>query len=330
MLLCCVLLLLVSCARAAQVCCPDIGCFTDNAPFNGQPLPSCIDKITPKYTLFTRSNRNSGQVVTTTSVPSVYKGSVRTVIITHGWQNDGNEPFLTSMKNAFLDREDINVVVLDWGRGTSNLWYPQCAANTRTVGAYTALIINSLVKKGGSGSRMWCTGHSLGSHVCGHAGMKTSIQRITGMDPAGPWFQDAQDRTVGLNPTSARLVDVIHSDNTYGTLRNLGHIDFYPNGGKNQPGCINYAAQNGAEAEQLGFIGCSHGRAVDFMIESIKKDCFLSRSKCTNYNSIPGSCTTCATGTASCAIMGYGADKGSQKAGLFYLTATKSAPYCTN
>jgi hypothetical protein len=61
------------------------------------------------------------------------------------------------------------------------------------------------------------------------------------MDPAGPWFEGSLDRTVGLNPTSARLVDVIHTDTTYGTLRDLGHIDFYPSGGKNQPGCSNMA-----------------------------------------------------------------------------------------
>ena len=62
------------------------------------------------------------------------------------------------------------------------------------------------------------------------------------MDPAGPWFEGSLDRTVGLNPTSARLVDVIHTDTIYGTLRDLGHIDFYPSGGKQQPGCADMDA----------------------------------------------------------------------------------------
>ena len=66
--------------------------------------------------------------------------------------------------------------------------------------------------------------------------LSTSLHTI-GMDPAGPWFSSSLDRTVGLNPTSARFVDVIHTDSTYGALRDVGHIDFYPAGGQNQPGC---------------------------------------------------------------------------------------------
>ena len=57
------------------------------------------------------------------------------------------------------------------------------------------------------------------------------------MDPAGPWFEGIPDKTVGLNPTSARFVDIIHTDHTYGTERDIGHIDFYPNAGDNQPSC---------------------------------------------------------------------------------------------
>lgn len=36
----------------------------------------------------------------------------------------------------------------------------------------------------------------------------------------------------------ARFVDVIHTDiQVYGYTHPCGHIDFYPNGGTNQPGC---------------------------------------------------------------------------------------------
>jgi hypothetical protein len=147
------------------------------------------------------------------------------------------------------------------------------------------------------------------------------------MDPAGPWFEGSTDRTVGLNPTSARFVDVLHTDITYGTLRDLGHIDFYPSGGKNQPGCSN---RFNREIETKGDLGCSHGRAHQFMLQSIVSNCFLSRQKCTNYNNLPGSCASCTCGLSACAIMGYGADTGCQQSGWFYLTVTASSPYCTN
>ena len=46
-----------------------------------------------------------------------------------------------------------------------------------------------------------------------------------------------------LDSTDARLVDVIHTDGSadfadgFGLLKPIGHIDFFPNGGKQQPGC---------------------------------------------------------------------------------------------
>jgi len=234
--------LLAHISDAAEICCGNIGCFNDNSPFNVMPLPTCASQCGLRYLMYTRTNRNTGQVVSDTQVPSAYVSSRRTVVCTHGWNSDGNTSWLTSMKNAFLDREDINVVVLDWGTCAGVANYAQAASNTRTVGAYTALVFQNLLRQSGSAaSRMWCTGHSLGSHVCGHAGMKmpsnSRLGRVTGMDPAGPLFEGQSDKTIGLNPTSAVFVDILHTDgDQYGTKRDIGHIDFYPTGGTGQPG----------------------------------------------------------------------------------------------
>ena len=57
------------------------------------------------------------------------------------------------------------------------------------------------------------------------------------MDPVGLLFTnvDSADR---LDPTDADYVDVIHTDaGGFGVSYNVGHIDFYPNGGSTQPGC---------------------------------------------------------------------------------------------
>jgi len=46
---------------------------------------------------------------------------------------------------------------------------------------------------------------------------------------------DPEDR---LDETDAIFVDVIHTNaGQYGFDRSIGHMDFYPNGGKNQPDC---------------------------------------------------------------------------------------------
>lgn len=64
------------------------------------------------------------------------------------------------------------------------------------------------------------------------------VGRITGLDAAYPLYMN----TGGdghLTKTDAMFVDVIHTDGgNFGFPNPLGHVDFYPNGGKPiQPGC---------------------------------------------------------------------------------------------
>jgi hypothetical protein len=55
-------------------------------------------------------------------------------------------------------------------------------------------------------------GHSLGAHTAGYAGERIAgLGRITGLDPAEPYFQ-GMPSFVRLDPTDAKLVDVIHTD----------------------------------------------------------------------------------------------------------------------
>lgn len=62
------------------------------------------------------------------------------------------------------------------------------------------------------------------------------------LDPARPNFEGntADER---LDKTDANFVDVIHTNSApflfggAGYRGQLGHVDFYPNGGEYQPGC---------------------------------------------------------------------------------------------
>ena len=68
------------------------------------------------------------------------------------------------------------------------------------------------------------------------------LGRISGLDPAEPLFQGMPPE-VRLDPGDAKFVDVIHTDSKefykggLGMEQPVGHVDFYPNGGKAQPGC---------------------------------------------------------------------------------------------
>lgn len=59
----------------------------------------------------------------------------------------------------------------------------------------------------------------------------------------------------------------------------MGHADYYPNGGRTQPGC-------GVDVSG----SCSHGRAYAFYAESLNSNKFVS-TKCDTYNSFTrGTC----------------------------------------
>jgi hypothetical protein len=87
-------------------------------------------------------------------------------------------------------------------------------------------------------------GHSLGAHTCGIASnaIGNQMARISGLDPAGPFFE-GKHLAVRLDQDDAKFVDIIHSNTDIafgvglGSKDPSGHLDFYVNGGQNQPGC---------------------------------------------------------------------------------------------
>lgn len=106
-------------------------------------------------------------------------------------------------------------------------------------------------------------GFSLGAHVCGLAGknfVDGKVEKIIGLDPAGPLF-DFKDPDNRLSPESATYTECIHTGYKFGIREPICHVDFYVNGGANQPGC------------EIVFLFdsvlCSHSRAVHVYIESL-------------------------------------------------------------
>lgn len=91
-------------------------------------------------------------------------------------------------------------------------------------------------------STVTLVGHGLGAHIAGIAGKSVRnlrrINTIIGLDPSGPLFSITAP-TTRLARTDAFYVECIHTDNrSFGIGAPIGQVDFFPNGGSNQPGCL--------------------------------------------------------------------------------------------
>lgn len=114
------------------------------------------------------------------------------------------------------------------------------------------------------------------------------------MDPAEPHFAKTK-APVRLDRTAANYVDIVHSDASrfllggFGIVEPIGHVDYYPNGGSDQPGCNMKAYQytlNKDDSIFKGvrkFIGCNHVKSYEFFIESINPKCSWYTMACSSF-----------------------------------------------
>ncbi|XP_068929161.1 lipase member I-like [Petaurus breviceps papuanus] len=217
--------------------------------------------------------------------------SKKTVWIIHGYRPTGSTPsWLSTFLKRLLKKEDVNVIVVDWKWGATTLIYQRAVQNTRKVAMFLKENIDKMLTFGVSLDSFHFIGVSLGAHISGFVGQMFSGQlgRITGLDPAGPFFSGKPPHK-RLDHTDARFVDVIHSDsNALGIKQPLGHIDFYPNGGKTQPGCPKSIFSG------VSFIKCDHQRAVHLFMTSLETKCDLTAYPCSTHKDYRnGKCTIC-------------------------------------
>ena len=135
---------------------------------------------------------------------------------------------------------------------------------------------------------------------------------------------------VRLDHTDATFVDVIHTDckgfykGGLGMEQPVGHVDFYPNGGKYQPGCslldFPYLPSFNEDADEItmpaadsvarNLFACGHNRVLDLFIDTIEnsEECPMIGYSCPDYEAFQqGDCYSCRLG--NCSVMGYWSTK---------------------
>uniref|UniRef100_A0A2C9L887 Lipase domain-containing protein n=1 Tax=Biomphalaria glabrata TaxID=6526 RepID=A0A2C9L887_BIOGL len=293
--------------------------------------PQCPTSIRITFYLYTRQHRAAPQWIQAGESfikGTSYSGNKKTIFIAHGFTDNGGSQWIIEMINALLNAEDVNVIVVDWGEGAKGPYYLQAAANTRIVGSMVGQLIQDMhVFSHASYATFHLIGHSLGAHLLGYAGKEVfrltnqKVGRISGLDPAGPAFEQESSFT-RIDSSDAKFVDIVHTDaeplikGGFGIQSSVGHVDFYVNGGVHQPGCpeegfllINFLLVYQITVKDFKEgIACSHRRAVELFTNSI--------STC-RYNP-PG-------GNSAC-TMGYHVSRSCK--GDHRPVTTSRAPYC--
>ncbi|KAJ8928299.1 hypothetical protein NQ314_019154, partial [Rhamnusium bicolor] len=216
------------------------------------------------YHYFSRGNPDSGIEVTINDVSVLnntdFSASRDTLVLIHGWRSNNASTMNLNVRESVLSQDDVNVIVVDWNPAAGRN-YISAKSSVVPVGNYIASFIQALVSTYGLQlSRIACAGHSLGAHVCGAAGavLNGLLHHIVGLDPALPLYSVANtnDR---LDTTDAQFVQIIHTNGgLLGFASSIGHSDYFPNGGRLQPGC-------GFDIAGI----CAHSRGYIYYDESI-------------------------------------------------------------
>ncbi|XP_023947933.1 pancreatic triacylglycerol lipase [Bicyclus anynana] len=324
--------------------CFGLGLLTRALPLDMQPGTS--DDVNTHFYFSSRRNPARVQVFPGSQFGLEwvdFKPERKTVMIVHGFMSHSNASWVLDMTRAFLEWHDVNVIVVDWSRGGNTWKYWRAVANTRRVGSdITGFMKQLMAATGARVKDFHFVGHSLGAHIASYVSYHIGkVARITGLDPAQPCFQTS-NRVERLDDTDADFVDVIHTNGRllhrigFGLPDPIGHADFYPNGGMQQPGC----KQNNSSLWQrllpvarLQQAICNHGRSYLLFTESlINSNCsFRAHQWNLTYEGVNASLIAACRRFSSCSVMGINAvgDARETRAnGAYFVLTTERNPYC--
>ncbi|XP_033067024.1 phospholipase A1 member A isoform X5 [Trachypithecus francoisi] len=266
------------------------------------PQPKCADfqnanvfegtDLKVQFLLFVPSNPNCGKLVEGSSdlQNSGFNATLGTKLIIHGFSVLGTKPsWIDKFIRTLLHATNANVIAVDWIYGSTGVYF-SAVKNVIKLSLKICLFLNKLLVLGVSESSIHIIGVSLGAHVGGMVGQLFGGQlgQITGLDPAGPEYTSAsvEER---LDAGDALYVEAIHTDtDNFGIRIPVGHVDYFVNGGQDQPGCPTYFYAG------YSYLICDHMRAVHLYISALENSCPLMAFPCDSYKAfLAGHCLDC-------------------------------------
>ncbi|XP_024907646.1 phospholipase A1 member A isoform X3 [Pteropus alecto] len=254
-----------------------------------------------QFLLFTPSNPSCGKLVEESSdiQNSGFNATLGTKLIIHGFRALGTKPsWIEKFIGALLRSADANVIAVDWVYGSTGIYF-SAVENVIKLGLEISRFLSKLLVLGVSESSIHIIGVSLGAHVGGMVGhfYKGRLGWITDLGIRIP----------------------------------VGHVDYFVNGGQDQPGCPTFIHAG------YSYLICDHMRAVHLYISALENSCPLMAFPCTSYKAfLAGHCLDCFNPfLLSCPRIGMVEQGGVKieplpKEVRVYLQTTSRAPYCVH
>ncbi|KAF5303392.1 hypothetical protein FQA39_LY09983 [Lamprigera yunnana] len=290
-----------------------------------------FDRIQNKFLKFNFANIKNGTELTA--------NIKKLIILVHDFTSNGYTGWLKHIAAAILEKEEATIISVDWQPGAEPP-FQQAIANARVV----ALEITAFLKSGEANfddGTVEIIGHGVGAHIAGYVGHSFKINKITALDPTGPYFE-YMPAIVRLDPDDANFVEVLHTDahtsKSQGTMTNMGHLDFFINGAFQQPHCNEsnhlpkFTKLNRNMLKEGDIIpACSHKRSFKYYIEALENDnCEFVGFKCDSYNEfLEGKCTECKLPGSTCAKIA-GIPSSNKDNFTFFLNTRGVGPFCMN
>ncbi|KAI5635296.1 lipase domain-containing protein [Phthorimaea operculella] len=267
-----------------------------------------LDFITPAYKIVYNIEHAARAIPQSKD----FKPNETLYIFAHGFIDDPTSSTFGHVRKALFSTGKSNVIALD-GSKFINWLYLRSTTYVRFMGERLGQVLASMVDKYGvDPANVHLIGHSLGAHIAGFAGKTFNklsgkhVGRISGLDPAGPCFGRI-DADLRLSKSDADYVDAMHTDGqVLGLLEPVGHVDYYPNQGIEQPGCL--------------MTTCSHSRAWLLFTESVINEKAFPAVKCDSWRDFAdGACDN------EISYMGFPSEPGTN--GKYYLQTAADEPF---
>jgi len=208
-----------------------------------------------------------------------------------------SSPEISAVVSARLQQQDSNIISVDLSEAQNE---------TEIINRVSNLVVLLNSNFDVPLDRILVVGFAEGAHLAGGVAAKVQqdlggqLPRITALDPSS-----GEDLEHKLSPSDAQFVEVVHTNaGGEGTWEQLGHVDYYPNGGQTQPGCSSNS--------------CSHERSLELLAEMWSPENDFVSARCGSVENL---------GASNCRWSSHKMGEDQPVTGIYFLETRQSSPF---